>query len=33
MDRYLEMLANMETIPEKEVKLICDKVHSILNIG
>lgn len=26
MDKYLEVLERLETIPEKEVKAICDKV-------
>jgi len=26
MDRYLQMLESMETIPEKDVRQICEKV-------
>ena len=26
MDKHLEMLEKMETIPEKDVRAICDKV-------
>lgn len=30
MDKYLQMLENMETIPEKDVRQICEKVHDTL---
>lgn len=30
MDRYLQMLENMETIPEKDVRQICEKVSTCL---
>lgn len=33
MDRYLEMLQNMETIPEKDVRQICEKVTHPANQG
>lgn len=33
MDRYIEMLQNMETIPEKDVRQICDKVYSLTISG
>lgn len=33
MDQYLEMLENMQTIPEKDVRQICEKVAQLSNPG
>lgn len=33
MDQYLEMLENMQTIPEKDVRQICEKVVPLSNPG
>lgn len=30
IDKYLQMLQKLEVIPEREVKMICDKVNNIL---
>lgn len=29
MDKYLQMLENMDTIPEKDVRQICEKVNNL----